>query len=383
MKLSMNGAMQTKQKNQFVMGFSKSYDPGDTTRVFYPIYWDENGEPRLCVGVRCGHSVNDYKALGLKASFIPTLSPLDEDYQPIDHDIAYRFARTVAPAIWAGQYKAEEAVINSKQWPSDSMKKEALKSLDEKFDTRSNLKAVKPVISKYQMLILTEPLVCKVVNGKVNIDSASTFVQKISSDLSNKLNILMHDAKYAPEPGSEYFEVEYVYPAGTDKTTSGKTLPSGLTPEFRMYNNDPEGFAKIKSRLNSLTTDAEVIASHFAKPIEESRIVQALTNFTFMNSQYIDNLSADSEEFERLTKEPDMVEELRLVNCISNDALTRALDEALHGGDRPMKNDAKGILESMGSSDSKPVLEDLIAKPDAVTDASILNGIDFATDVNM
>ncbi len=390
MKLSLNGAMQTKQKNQFVTGFSKSYEPGDTTRVFYPIFWDENNEPQLCVGVRCGHSVNDYHGLGLKASFITTLSPLDEDYNPIVHDIAYKFAKSVAPAIWAGQYKAEEAVINSKQWPNEAMKKEALKALDAKYDTKSNMKAVKPIISKYQMLILAEPLVCKVTNGKVNTESARTYVQKVSGDLTNKLNILLHDKKYAPEPGADYFEVEYVYAAGVDKMQCGKTLPSGLTSEFRMHNNDPEGFAKIRSMINNLTTDSEVIASHFAKPVEESRILQAFTNYVYMNSQYLDNLSSDSEEVKRITEEPSMIEDLCLARCLSNKELAAALEAATGNGKahEPAMNDAQSILASMESetpaSDQPPVLENLITNPNAVTNQNDLSAIDFGSaDLNV
>ena len=393
MRLSMNGAMQTKQKNQYVTNFSKSYEPGDTTRVFYPIYWDDDGEPQLSVGVRCGHSVNDYNALGLKTSFITSLCPLDEDYNPISYDVAYKFAKTVAPAIWAGQYKAEEDQINSKPWPSEAMKKEALKTLDAKYDTRNNMKAVKPIISKYQMIILIEPLVCKVINGRVNVDTAKNYVQKISSDLSNKLNILLHDPKYAPEPGSNYFEVEYVYAAGVDKTTSGRTLPSGLTAEFRIHNNDPEAFNKIKQQINNLTTDAEVIASHFAKPVEESRILQAFTNFAYMNSQYLDKLSASSEEIERITKEPEVIEDLCLVKCLSNKELVEALQAVVMPATEVTKNvqNTNSILSDMAKGfsgadtvEAPPVLDDLLTNPNAVTDIDTLSGIDFAaTDLNV
>lgn len=395
MRLSMSGAMQTKQKNRCVYGFSKSYEPGDTTRAFYPIFWDDDGVPQLCVGVACGHSVHDWKALGKIATFIPTLSPLDSDYNPIQHDITYKFAKSVAPAIFAGQFKERENMINSKNWPSDEAKRMALKELEYDFDSKSNMKAVKPIISGYQMLILTEPLVCKVANGKVNADTQSTYIQKVSTDLYNKLTLLMNDPKYAPAPGSTYFEVEYVYPAGQDKTQAGRTVPSGLTKEFRLCNSDPDTFSKLSQYINGLTTDADVISAHFAKPVEESRIIQSLTNYTFMNSQYLDLLSPSSDSVKGILGVPDLIMELQLVNSISNEELAVALKEAteMNAAKEPVQN-PNDVLSAMAASmtseapitdeQSAPTLSDLISNTNAIMDVDTLAMMELETvDLNV
>ena len=167
MQLSARGAQRTKDESKKLQMYSKQWLPGDTLRVFYPIYW-ENGKPEIAVGAVWGHNVSDIKKLGLKTAFIPSTTEFDENAMPIGQpDIPYQFSQ-IARVFVNGMKAAEEEAVAKKNWPTEAARKDALKSIEEKYDAKNNTKAVKPIIGKAMYYITTE-----VVSIKVEIGRAS------------------------------------------------------------------------------------------------------------------------------------------------------------------------------------------------------------------
>ena len=315
MQLSARGAQKTRNEAKKLNMYSKQWLPGDTLRVFYPIYW-ENGKPEIAVGAVWGHNVSDIKELGLKTAFIPSTTDFDENGQPVGQpDITYQFSQ-IARVFVNGQQKKEEAAIMQKPWPTESARKDALKQVEEKFDAKNNKKAVRPLIGRPQFYISTEVLSIKIANGIPNPETIALSSAPLSNQTINKIYGLMDDPKYAPAEGDEFFEVEWKYTAGAEKDEAGRTATcNGLTGEYRMLNQFPEAYNQVMGQKGMVARDAESIVRRATRTIDPVKVKQALTRYAFMKCEYLD-LAVDEDE-ETLLKHANVLKELDITRALT------------------------------------------------------------------
>ena len=327
MELSARGAQKTRNESVKLPMFSKQWLPGDTLRVFYPIFWVD-GKPEIAVGAIWGHSVSDIKGLGLKTAFIPSTTQFDSNAQPIGvPDITYQFSQ-IAKLFVDGQKALEEAEIMKKNWPTEAMRKEALKTLEEKYDTKNNMKAVKPLIGKAQYYISTEVVSVKTTPTGIVDDSIIVSSAPLSNQTINRLYALLDDPKYAPTEGETFFEVEWKYPTDPDKAKAARgATPNGLTAEYRLQVTNPESYVKVSSFFAQVSKNAESITRRATRTVDPARVQQALTQYSFMNANYIDEIPEEDEEV--LLKHVQLVNELAITRGLSNAELITKINDAL------------------------------------------------------
>ena len=228
MILTARGAQKTREESKKLSMYSKVWLPGDTVRVFYPVA-KIDGVWEIIVGAVWGHSVSDIKGLGLKTAFIPSLSQFDESGQLIGNpDITYRFSN-IAKAFVEGQKAKEEAAAMAKNWPTESARKEALKKIEDKFDAKNNMKAIKPIIGRIQYMVTTEVLAVKYANKAPQVDSAVVVSAPLSGQTIERLYAILNNPKYFDVDGDfAYLEIEWVYPTNSEKSKSAKDVKKPL-----------------------------------------------------------------------------------------------------------------------------------------------------------
>lgn len=328
MQLAARGAQKTRNESKKLQMYSKQWLPGDQLRVFYPIFW-QDGRPEIAVGAIWGHNVSDIKELGLKTAFIPSTTDFDENAMPVGQpDITYQFSQ-IARVFVNGMHKLEEEAVQKKSWPTEAARKEALKAVEDKYDTKNNRNAVRPIIGKAQFYISTEVLSIKLVNGSPQMDSIALTSAPLSNQTINKLYDIMEDPKYAPEPNAEFLEVEWKYPAGSDKGESGRSAsPAGITAEFRLGAQFPEAYSSVIGQSAMVARDSESIVRRATRSIDPNKVKQALTRYSFMKSEYLD--VAVEEDEETLLKHADLIKDLDLVRALTpNTALVEKIEAAI------------------------------------------------------
>ena len=327
MQLSARGAQKKREESKKLNMFSKQWLPGDTLRVFYPIYW-ENGKPEIAVGAIYGHSVSDIKGLGLKTAFIPSTTEFDENALPIGPaDITYQFSK-IAKVFVNGAKRVEEQAVMNKNWPNESARKEALKAIEEKYDAKNNMKAVKPIIGRVQYYISTEVLSVKLVNDAPNDETIAVTSAPLSNQTIDRLYTIMADPKYAPEEGAEFLEVEWKYPVDPDKSASArKAAPAGVTSDYRMVNQHPDSYKKLESMFPTVVRDSETITRRATRTVDPAKVRAALTQYAFLKSEFLD--AADEEDAETLCSHCDLIKELDIVRAITNAELVGKIQSAI------------------------------------------------------
>lgn len=327
MQLTARGAQKTRNESRKLSMYSKQWAPGDTLRVFYPIFWVD-GKPEINVGALYGHNVSDIKALGLKTAFIPSQTKFDESGVPVGPtDITYQFSQ-IARAFVDGQKAIDEANVMKKQWPSEAARKEALKDIETKYDAKNNMKAVKPIIGKVQFYISTEVVSIKLMNGQPATDTIAVTSMPLSNQKIDQIYNLMSDPKYAPQPGDDYFEVEWKYPVHTDKGQSAKAAtPNGLTAEYRFSTAYPDAWTNIVSAIGSLARDDESIVRRATSKVDPQKVLNKLKNYTFMHSECLD--AAPEESVELLCKNCLLIKELDVMRTLQSNELIDSLKAAL------------------------------------------------------
>lgn len=328
MQLSARGAQRKREESKKLNMFSKQWLPGDTLRVFYPIYW-ENGKPEIIVGAIWGHSVSDIKGLGLKTAFIPSTTEFDENALPIGPaDITYQFSK-IAKVFVNGAKRVEEQAVLNKNWPNESARKEALKAIEEKYDAKNNMKAVKPIIGRAQYYISTEVLSVKLVNDAPNDETIAVTSAPLSNQTIDRLYTIMADPKYAPEEGAQFLEVEWKYPVDPDKSASArKASPSGVTHDYRMCNQHPDSYKKLESMFPTVVRDSETITRRATRTVDPAKVRAALTQYAFLKSEFLD--AADEEDTETLCNHCNLIKELDIVRAITNAELTNKIQSAIN-----------------------------------------------------
>ncbi len=327
MHLSARGAQRTREESAKLSMYSKQWLPGDTLRVFYPIFW-EDGQPQIAVGAIWGHSVSDIKSLGLKTSFIPSTTQFDENGTPIGQpDVTYQFSQ-IAPVFVNGQKRIEEDRIMKKQWPTESARKAALKDLEEKFDSKNNMSAVRPIISSAKYYISTEVVSMKIANDKPITDSIKITSAPLSGKVITQLYTLLDDPKYQPAEGEEFFEVEWKYPMDQKKGESSKAAnPNGLTAEYRSPVQFPDAYRIVSGTFPSVCTNAESIVRRATRSIDPAKVRAALTQYAIVQSEYLD--AVIDEDVDRLCAHADLIDELGVVRSITNQELIAKIQESI------------------------------------------------------
>lgn len=317
--MSARGAQQTRDRSSKLNSYSKCWLPGDTLRVFYPIYW-ENGNPELAVGAVWGHNVNDMKACGIKTPFIVSSTEFDDNKKPIGQpDIAYQFS-CIAPIFIRGMKAVEEAKIAEKKFPTEASRREALNALDAKYDTKNNANAVKSVISPPVYYIATEVLCVKWGNNGPDMKSVQHVAAPLSRKVINNIYQIMDKPQFRPEEGAEFIEIEWSYPVNTDKGQSGRDAsPAGVTQEYKMQTQYPTEYDTLAYSFSSVSHDSETIIRRATRSIDMNEIRNALTQYSVVNSEFLDVASA--EDVERLERNWSVVKELDIVGCLTNESL--------------------------------------------------------------
>jgi len=359
--LSARGAQKKKDESKKLQMYSKQWLPGDTMRVFVPIFW-QDGKPEIAVGAVWGHNVSDIKGLGLHTAFIPSTTEFDENATPIGiPDITYQFSQ-IARIFVNGAKAIEENNITKKPWPNEASRKEALKALEEKYDTKNNRKAVKPIIGRANFLIFTEVLSIKLTNDIPNPETIALSSMPLSNQTINRLYAILDDPKYTPEEGDEFLEIEWKYPVNADKTESARqATPSGLSREYVFKTQFPEIYPTVAAQFGAVMRSADTIVRRATRSIDPSKVRAALTQYAILNSEYVDAIIEEDEEL--LLKHVDLVQELDMTRAISNTDLVEKIQKAIV----EMEVKRPNISASIPTPATEPVSSTVAEQPVAAT----------------
>lgn len=363
MRISAKGALAAASKAKKLPGFGKAWNVNDKGIVFYPIYKDpDTGELELLVGSVWGYKVNDMNALGLKASFIPTNAEINENGEPDVPDVAFQFSK-LASAFITGEKEKREQEINSKPWPTAAAQRSALGQLDHDYDTKNNMKARRPVISRLSLYISTEVLYVPMKDNKPMWDDAKLYSQTLSNERILKLYTIMNDKQYAVGPDDKYLEVMYNFTAADgEKSTAGRAQPIGQTPEYRLRVQFAEDAAKLDRLLAQLPDTSEIIENHnySYRRIPESTLRSAFSSYSIMNSDNLNYLKEDG--IDQVARAAKLIEELSLKPSINSPELLNRINEELakEPADAPIMPTA--AVED-GSKATAPTMDQLMNNP--------------------
>ncbi len=330
MRLGAKAALQKRESNQRLENFNDQWTPGTILRAFYPIFWDdETQSSNILVGAIYGYKVNDMKALGLKTIFIPSLTEIDENGEPIGNpDILYRFSK-IAPIFINARKAGEIYACNQQNWPDETMHRQALDDIEQRYDTANNLKAIKPVIGRLEYLITTEVVVVPMVNDMPQLDKIKAVSQPMNQKKINSLYSILMERRFAVTPDDTFLEVEWSYPSDAQKTRSAiNATVSGITPEYRLLAKHQDIMPKLKMQFDRVATDSDVIIKRAVKYMDESRIKQALSIYSIQKS--LDLKYLNEEATERLCNHSDLIKTLGVYNTLPEGELKSRLTEALN-----------------------------------------------------
>lgn len=325
--MSARRAQKTKNESRKLSGYSKQWLPGDTLHTFYPIFWDD-GVPQLAVGAVWGFPVSNVKELGLKTIFIPSSNEFNEDGQPIGQpDITYQFS-LIAKIFVEGKRALEEQAINVKKFPTEAARKEALKDLEYRYDTKNNMNAEQPIIRRANYVISTEVVSVKMANNQPDPQTIAHTSAPLSNDLINTLYQIMETPRFAPQEGDKFLEVEWSYVSDPNKSVSGrKSKPVGLTPDFRIQAQFPDVWQKIESMMTNVSMDAQTIVRRSTKSVDLSKVKAAIAQYCYLHSEYLD--AADEQGTEILVRNAQLLKDLEVIGILSNTALADKLNAEL------------------------------------------------------
>lgn len=289
-----SASMHAREGRKTLRNWSKAWMPGENLRYFFPVGKDpETNRLEIVSGLFWGYRA-DFDTF--KTTFIPTIGELDADGRPIGTpDVMYQFAR-ISRLFVNGLHEKEEKEILSKPFPTDAMQRQALKDLDHKYDAKNNMNAVKPVLSGPMDIICTEVVAVKMKDGVPDVEHAEVFSVPLSSKLYGILTRMLEDPKFTLDEEDDFLEIEIVYPASTDKGASGRDAnPSGLTREFRLKNACPDAWKVLKgsAAMQAICWDSDVMAKRRVRPQSDSVVLNAITKYVYMSSEYLNYLGED------------------------------------------------------------------------------------------
>lgn len=332
MKLvSLSGALQSREATQKLRMFSRQWEPGSTLRAYYRTYIDEDTNMRQLIAGQCwGHKVNDMKKLGLKTTFIPSLCNYDENGDPIGQpDILNRFSR-LAPLFIEGEKHHRIREAEQKEYSNETLRRTTIASIEEEYNTKDNRHAIKPVISRPTLLITVEALVVPWKDDKPQLDAAVVACQPVSNKLAKRLESILRDKKYAEIDENGMLEVEWAFPMDTDKGQSGAAVtPQGLHDQFCFRNQFPDQYPRLINLFGGVAEDSDMVRRRATSGVSEQAIKQAITNYSFMQSESLGYCMEDDNMAENLMKHVDLIKELDVARAVKEPMFTERYQKAL------------------------------------------------------
>lgn len=316
--------------------FSKAWNTGDQATVYYPFKWYPSGDGtsgsfEMLLAAYLGHRVSDMKILG--TTFLRSLAEITMDGEVIGNgDLAYQFSQ-LAPLLVTAAKEQELAALNKKDWSvvGQSAFATARQQVEQKYDSKNNPKAIKPLLGRLSVYMLTEVLYVQMdtsTNGPNMGDngrdtSTGRYIQQMSQERHTKLRKLANDPTYgiiAQNPGlvpnekDVYFlEVLYNFTSANNvKTEAGRADPQGISQQLKLSNRFPDKEKQIQEHLNHLPTDSDAISGHTwgLAPMDEDTLRKKLQAYMF---NYTDSLGClPSEDQDRLVKCAVVIDHLRI-----------------------------------------------------------------------
>lgn len=372
MRTSARGLVKTASKAKKLQNFGKAWQVGDKGIAFYPIYKnEETGEMELLAAGAWGYRVNDMKALGLKASFIPSLSEIDENGRPVVQDIVSQFSR-LAPVFIAGEKESRVRVLESKNWPNQAALKSALEKLDAEYDTANSLEAKRAVIGRLSLYISTEVLYVPIVNDVPQWQNARVYSQTLSNERISKLMAIIDDKQYGVQETDTCVEVQYDFIASDNKkATAGKAAPVGVTDAYKLKNRFPDKAEDLKRLIAELPDSTEVIENHnySFNRISEADLKRAFTSYALFNSQYLDTIPEDREE--QAVACAQIISDLEIMDSLSNQEFKDKLLEQLKDSESVTQPVIQQMQDSVPMPTEAPTLQGLMNNPNRASEADI------------
>lgn len=364
---TLSGAMSTSKASKGIMGFNKTWTPGDTLRVVYPLVWSDDTESwEIIVGAVWGHEVRDTKALKFKnfARFIPSICEVNPDgTNASEPDLAYKFSQIAPIFVTAAKERDKQAIYARTNLP-ESARQEALKEIEDRYDASKNMKAIRPVLARRDFITTAFCYVYKISNGKCDPTKANMVAQPLKGPKANALIDILANSKYLPEHTDgidyDYLEVQYVFPSNPDRGQSSRECTiTGLAPEERTAYTDPESWKVLQHKLSELPKNPQDIIKRTTRSVSEVELKQAISNYAIMQLDNLDALTPElnSTDIDNLCKQADLLHSLNLDRIITNQAILDALAKA---------------NEENAASEPAPVTE---AIPNPVPDAPTLEGL--------
>jgi len=362
---TLSGAMATSKASKGIMPFNKTWTPGDTLRVVYPLVWSDDTESwEIIVGAVWGHEVRDTKALKFKnfTRFIPSICEVNPDgSNASEPDLAYKFSQ-IAPIFTHAAKAREILAIQNRRGLDDTMKQQAIKEIEDKFDTSKNMKAIRPVLAYRDFITTAFCVVYKYTNGKADPSNVNMVSQPLKGPKAQTLIEILSNSKYLPEhvegEDYDYLEVHYSFPSNPERGLSSKDCKiNGLAPEERTAFTDPESWKIIQTRLRDLPKSPQEIIKRTTRSVSETELKQAISSYAILQLDNLDALTPEvnGQDIEALCKHADILHSLNLDHVITNQAI---LDELA-------KADAKAAEESAQVADTETAVPNPV--PDAPT----------------
>lgn len=331
MKLTASGALKQREDSMKLGGFSKMWKVGDQGIVYYPVIRDEEtGRLDLLVAAVWGHPV-DMQQLGLKVTFIPTHSEINDRGEPVTPDITYQFSR-IARLFTEGEKEERKQRVMAKDWTGQppAAQAKALQDIEDEYDTKTNMKAKKAAVQRLTLLITTECLYVPVENDVPQPDKARLVSQSLSNDRIAKLLALLNNSMFKPnyDAGENWLEVSYTFTSSrNDKGEAGRADPQGISSEMKLSRRYPEAFNAIQGRLSGLPKDSSTIErrNYSYREVSEGAIKQALSTFCVVNQDNLSYLTEEGEEI--LVKNASVVDTLRIK--VQKPELREMIDSAI------------------------------------------------------
>ena len=333
---TLSGAMSTSAATKGLMSFNKTWTPGDTLRVFYPLVWvDDQQAWDVIVGAVWGHEIRNTKKLKFKnfARFVPSLCEVNPDGTTKgEPDLAYKFSM-IAPVFIAAQKAREIAAVNSKPLTPE-MKQTAIAEIEAKYD-QSLMSSEKPVLGKRDFITTAICVTVKYANGIADPATTSTVYQPLRGPKANALIEILGNQEYLPihQEGEDYayLEVQYSYPANSDRSQSSRDCKIiGIKANERLSVINPDSWGVVEARCKNLPKKPEDITRRTTRNVSENELKQAISSYAILQLDDLDALRVEtnSTEIETLCKHQDVLRDLNLIPSLSNKDLVEALDKA-------------------------------------------------------
>ena len=289
-------------------------------------------------------------------------------------DITAQFAK-IAPAFIEGEKADKLNALRSRNFPNEELKRAAFAEVEKEYD-QHNVNAVKPVVQKLSYIITTEVLYIPIKNDVPDVDNMQVVSQQLSDKKARALKTILTNPIYMPDDEVPYLQVSISFPAGK-RQESGQALPTGITKDYRVERRYPDAFNNIKSFMEMLPLDSELIAAHNIsyKKYTETQIRNALMQYAAMQAYCIEALDEvhDNEMYERVVTNGKVLDDLSILPSLKKDTLVeRIREEIAKESGTPVEEDTTSN-ETQSSDDLPPTLDNLMEQPHIGDDDTLVD----------